>query len=358
MSTTGIPTVHTARDVPALRDHLVQQWAPGGFHHQLHQAAAEEGQLPPDYDHGSMFTANRPKGEIPWSEAGDVYARWEHLALAAGSLWYVGNEMMELLIGAALNMPDDVKVDELVWPSSSGLVVFASPWLGCDAQTDGQTAQVHAMVWGHSHLPPIRGNPDGVKAITIASYRYMDEGNLSAHELAQLEERAREQDRVLMPKPGWKVWVPLGRSDWPVEDTIGQNPWELDDLAHRSFVEDRKVLAALFVLIAQEGIAQRTVEAPDRPARRRAQRAGVDPDTLAVQVVTLRRPRSERTGEHEDGEHEHARYSHRWIVDGHWRWQPYGPGRSLRRLTYIAPHVKGPADAPLVVRERVHALVR
>jgi hypothetical protein len=35
-------------------------------------------------------------------------------------------------------------------------------------------------------------------------------------------------------------------------------------------------------------------------------------------------------------------YKVRWIVRGHWRSQPHGPERSLRRLTWIAPHWKGP----------------
>jgi hypothetical protein len=35
-------------------------------------------------------------------------------------------------------------------------------------------------------------------------------------------------------------------------------------------------------------------------------------------------------------------YKLRWIVRGHWRNQPYGPDRSLRRLTWIEPYWKGP----------------
>jgi hypothetical protein len=41
------------------------------------------------------------------------------------------------------------------------------------------------------------------------------------------------------------------------------------------------------------------------------------------------------------------------VVRGHWRQQPYGPQRTLRRPVWINPHVKGPADAPLAHTERV-----
>jgi hypothetical protein len=39
-------------------------------------------------------------------------------------------------------------------------------------------------------------------------------------------------------------------------------------------------------------------------------------------------------------------YKTRWVVRGHWRNQPYGPERALRRLTWIEPHWKGPEGAP------------
>jgi len=51
-------------------------------------------------------------------------------------------------------------------------------------------------------------------------------------------------------------------------------------------------------------------------------------------------------------------WSHRWMVRGHWRLQPYGPQRTLRRAQWIDPYVKGPEDKPLDVRPtiwRAHA---
>lgn len=50
------------------------------------------------------------------------------------------------------------------------------------------------------------------------------------------------------------------------------------------------------------------------------------------------RPASEPTG---------YRLDHRYKVRGHFRWQPHGPGHSLRRLQWIDAHEKGPADALL-----------
>lgn len=44
----------------------------------------------------------------------------------------------------------------------------------------------------------------------------------------------------------------------------------------------------------------------------------------------------------------------RFLVRGHWREQPVGPGRELRRPTYIAPYIKGPDDAPLNLTREVN----
>ncbi|MDK8345413.1 MAG: hypothetical protein QP780_01000 [Brevibacterium sp. UMB1308B] len=44
----------------------------------------------------------------------------------------------------------------------------------------------------------------------------------------------------------------------------------------------------------------------------------------------------------------------RHLVRGHWRAQVCGPGRADRRPTFVPPYIKGPADAPLVVKPRVH----
>lgn len=63
-----------------------------------------------------------------------------------------------------------------------------------------------------------------------------------------------------------------------------------------------------------------------------------------VKVIQLRRvePQQHSTGT----ANEPIDWSCRWIVGGHWRNQPY---KERRKLIYIMPYVKGPADKPLKV---------
>lgn len=46
-------------------------------------------------------------------------------------------------------------------------------------------------------------------------------------------------------------------------------------------------------------------------------------------------------------------YASQWWVRGHWRQQPWGPGRKLRRPKFIEAHLAGPSDKPVDDRPQV-----
>jgi hypothetical protein len=75
----------------------------------------------------------------------------------------------------------------------------------------------------------------------------------------------------------------------------------------------------------------------------------------ALTIVRLRRfaPHDE----HEDDGASKVDWSHRWMVTGHWRNQ-WLPSIGAHRLQWISPHIKGPRDRPLVIKQRVTAWVR
>jgi hypothetical protein len=99
----------------------------------------------------------------------------------------------------------------------------------------------------------------------------------------------------------------------------------------------------LMRLSMQQISTQTHVIAP-RASRRRAKRLGIDEPT--VLVVKLRRSRE--GGKHSEGRH--IEYSHRFIVSGHWRQQPY-PREGITRQIWISDFIKGDPDKPL----RIHA---
>lgn len=95
-------------------------------------------------------------------------------------------------------------------------------------------------------------------------------------------------------------------------------------------------------------------ENPGRGLRRQAERAGID-DPSSVLVINLRRPQSHR-GESE-GNGSGRTYTHQWVVGEHWRNQWY-PSVGEHRQILIPSYVKGPEDAPLIVKRRLYRFSR
>lgn len=372
------PRVRTPADVAALRLWLLEQWKPS---RPLGSKAA-------------AMLAARAGGSAA------NHARWESDTLSRATLWWVSEDMVDLLLAAAPSVPADVMVADLLRPSNAGMVVFAKPIIGTDSEGGGD-CEFDMVLWGGTALRPGARGDGAARAVSMSSYRRLDfDLGLSARELALAMEAGSTlhatpeelpvtkddgspyttDDQVPMAHPldrtvglaghdesgrivaqvrlHGESWAPLGRSDWPWDvplATFGLGYLPGDEAAQEaSATEDRRLLAALWTLLAQEGMATTTTHVVPRQERRRAERAGVTAPSN-VQVVTLRKlHRTRPEGEPE----QHERYSHRFPVSGHWRNQPVGPGRAERRLTWVRPHIKGPDDAPLVVKERVHAWVR
>lgn len=145
--------------------------------------------------------------------------------------------------------------------------------------------------------------------------------------------------------------VPIREVRLPVTD----EPVPLDDLPAREGMRpSRAIIAAMsaaWYLMQQPQLVDRERQEASRADARALRRAGLPDD--GVTVVDLRRlmtPQDRDPDEASDG----RQYRHRWVVSGHWRDQPYGPDRTLRRKTWIPAYVKGPEGAPMLVTERVN----
>jgi hypothetical protein len=82
----------------------------------------------------------------------------------------------------------------------------------------------------------------------------------------------------------------------------------------------------------------------ERHRRKQLAREHQQPMPSDVKVIQLRR--LESSPQARTGDAEPVDWSCRWIVNGHWRNQPY---KGDRKLIYIMPFVKGPEDKPLRV---------
>lgn len=332
------PTINGPTDLPVLR-----QWLMAVTNRYPH-----------------LFTLST--GFDPHRREGTVIAR----TLTAAQLWWVEQEMCDVIAAAAPTFPDDEVLTFDTLPALAGLAVLAKPFIMHDARVTGKQVQVDAIAWGPATL---RVGDKAAPAIIHGFFRRLrlEDGIDMASSIASL---ATLWLRTLALGKGLTmgqnaelrgdVFAYLGRSEWlfdtpvahrdSIEDAIA-NVGGLDEGVHDAFVtsaiEDRKYVATLWRLAGMRSVALTVTLPVDRAARRRAARDGIDDP--AVRVVSLRRHERGESGPGDGSRQYHVR----WVVSPHWRRQPYGPKRALRRLVLVGPYEKGPEGAPLVGGERV-----
>lgn len=325
--------VRGPRDVPTLRLMLLDGWRLGGPYDVSADLAVEAG---PD---GRMRRTLSPA--------------FDSTALANASLWWATADMTALVQHAAASLPPTSLTEDLL-PADWGLAVFARPLVGSAADT-GDPIWVHALLWGltmkadeqFGPLPAaIRGFDPAAPgaAVSISCY-----GRLGT-------DPATGKRSTATPDAERGPWVPLGRTGWLWgQDTACVTSESWDETHRASMEEERRWLAALWLLAAQERVAQSQEVTPLRQQRRRDARDYPDARTLAasaVRLVDVRRPK------HQPGDATRSapQWASRWIVRGHWRQQAYGPGRALHRPLFIDEFVKGPPSKPLRLKETVNVL--
>ncbi|MER7006277.1 hypothetical protein ABT297_24985 [Dactylosporangium sp. NPDC000555] len=106
-------------------------------------------------------------------------------------------------------------------------------------------------------------------------------------------------------------------------------------------------------LLVAQGAAEAEPAAIDKNVRKKYERTKRPlPDVRIVHIRTHHKANtSSRTATN-------RAYTNRVWVTGHWRDQPYGPGRALRRPVYIHPHLRGPKDAEIKLSTTVRILGR
>lgn len=298
--------VRGPHEVPDLRLHLLHQWQPGRPLHAVYLKVYER-----------------------WGdEVNRTDIQFASDTLRYGHLYWVAPEFCDLLFHAARQVPPDMTMAEIVppppndwvrgfaWPGA--LVVLGKPWSSPDCRVGGVEVPTHAFTFRAGFL-----GADHEEVMATAFY-------------------------------GWSgVWGHTGANVWRMTDPIRvvEESQHVADV-QVDIVHDRQLLIAFCVLANDRLLADVAEEPPPRHVARRSQRAGL-PST--VRVTYLRQ--SERPAGH-GSEAGPVAWSHRWLVSGHWKRQVCGPGLKERKLIWVRPHVKGPGDKPLVVKETVRALVR
>jgi hypothetical protein len=337
--------VDQPRALPELRAALIGMASPEGVWTQAEMIRLMAGLDDADQEQYGPAAVKHALNTVYW---------YAHL-LPQAQLIYVSPEMTDFIVAAAEGVPPDTTLALTDAPAPTGLVVFGRPVYGTDAgpERPGAVVRVDGMMWGEVGLPPrdvdwtdpstFDEHTPHIAGVSAAMFRMVEPG---------------QPDEEALGGPTYRTaWVPLGRSDWPWGDELASKPSEY--LPHASpeqwtsMMEDRRLLTALWAVINQRRLVDRTEVWPDRALRRRLERMGQAGRDERVSIVHLRR--AEATA-HAEGSGRHVGV--RFVVRGFYRRQPVGPGRTERKLVYVAPHWRGPLDAPVVHAERIWSVDR
>lgn len=137
--------------------------------------------------------------------------------------------------------------------------------------------------------------------------------------------------------------------------------WEYDkDIADNEMILN--YFAATMMLMQQrEIIAEPTTYAPTvKHGKRRDPvlvSTGDNGEKIPFRISTISLSETVRTAYAANSAGTSKKPTKSWWVKGHWRRQPYGPERSLRKLIYIHPHISGNVNAPLDDRKTMTKVV-
>jgi hypothetical protein len=265
----------------------------------------------------------------------EVNPEVERRRLRAAETFLITDDMSAVCRHAALTLPA-VAVEHGMLPAEIGFAVF-NDRRGDHAPEVGSVVPLEVVCWYPAAF-------SGVAGIAVSTY-------MSADTLRCVRAEAAEIVRMQLRAPAMPaLWTFLPYGEVVGGDPLPPEPAEEMEYEPLRDAETRwtvRMLIAAWLLMAQP-IAAREHPRVARPAAKRAVRAGLLSD---LTVVMLRQPLGQ-AGDEPSG----REYHRRWIVRGHWRRIP--TDEQPARVTWVHGYVKGPADQPLVMTDRVTVLAR
>lgn len=314
-------------------------------------------------------------------EIDDAARRLTHNLLPATRLAYafrVEHDMSALVQHAASTLDDSDLFSPDLAPTENGIVFFERPLPMVDVR--GRKMLAHWLIWNRTTFESLYGRTP----CTVA-YWFNDHG-LQPDEVAEFiaESFGDTHDQI---RSSWLGrWGMIGCDVLDAGNPVGGPIVEVRDPEYRAkiiaegdtpspFTNAARYVHALWMLLGQSVTATETEHLRKTALKR-------NPKILNKRVTVIRMRRSE--GSRREGE-SMVEWSHRWLVRGHPRWQPYGSrtvdhehvlgpvevenAHSVRRCQHsgcdhevkriwIPGHVKGPDGKPLRITDHVYDLVR
>lgn len=259
--------------------------------------------------------------------------------------FYCDDEMSAVIQQAASSMDSSDLTDPGLMPTRNGFCYFAG------GIKISENMKIHAIIWtthddGTTYLYGFNDRIVGADGSVGSWDSYLELKNM-----AYLTHQSR--------------WIYRMNSTYEAGEQLSNvDPEHLEkmlEVAQRTGVgtidlNPRQVFHALLLMLNQE---PEVIEITRTEAtKKKAERLKAKNLPSDITVINMRHRYKRAEGTTASGEsHE---YSHRWVVNGFWRWQPYKDANKewKRKRIWINPYIKGPADKPLHVTEKVYALIK
>lgn len=276
----------------------------------------------------------------------------ERQVLSQATTYVVSESMNALISRASDDLNDDMVLEEWMLPNPSGFLVFETPYPY--QQFGGEYMWAKAVSWTQVTFDramdgaPLPSQGKSRKGVIVHWYNDLDDARSGVPgDTAYWSGQARKLLGRLVMQHRIEVWfdTTLGKMRAP-EYSFQESEAALGPI--------KNIMTIWFMM--HQTITETVEHEFTEKNERRWEKKGVVP---SVRTISLRRRVLTPAGRAEDDRQRAAReYHHQWYVKGHWKMQPYGPKRSLRRPLYINPYIAGPSDKPLLDQKKVYKLSR
>lgn len=276
------------------------------------------------------------------TEAADDYIS----TLKNSAIYYCDREMTSVVASGALTLDDTDFSDTSIVPEPEGFCYFDG---GIEMFKDNI---VHGFCWK-------RIAPDAY-VLTSFNDRYSYPDINAKLQLEGLQKHYEKSE----PYRWAFVSVQTYQDKTPLNPLVKYSSEELQSEYNQKIVKNRVILSgkifhSLLLMLQQppELLEAKKIKPKNKSAVKRLEKSGVRSEII---VIDLRHKTLQSSGGGES-DRPFSGYSVRWMVSGHWRWQPMKDKitkeKILKRI-WISPHMKGPADKPFVARKVVKALLK
>lgn len=277
--------------------------------------------------------------------------------------FFVSADMCELIEYAGNMFDESDKADVTLPPVDNGFVYFERPMQVTDIR--GRNLLINSMLWrrtptrvGHSLVDSFichmwndqYRTPDDIAKIK-------DADTLSGEYEIQITQELVDEYLILHGRWGY-IGISIyadGQDIGPLEIEASEEVaehYERMGTSTTPFTNVERYFHAFWLMMSQPlAEAVKTFDT-DRATRRRMAAANLPSD---ITVIQFRRRQSSKL----EGPSKKVNWTHRWMVRGHWRWQPYKErGGWIKKRIWIAPMIKGPEGKELIIKQKINAFTR